>query len=334
LIYSYALLGLSLMLYIGLKKNFMYRILDLITIAFLLVFIQGYRHNGIVVSVITLIVLLAILFKKKIKKKAIVIFAASLVVFYLMIAIPKAIIVKPSLDIMGTKESMSVYLTGALLRDNVEMEEQDIEYLNSIMPIDSWKELYTPYLINTVVHTPLLNKEKLNETSDQMLNVFVKYAIKNPASMIVHYIKADALLWSPYPLGYTYIFDFSEWGPDFYGFDAKVNPKFEQGKEFFDGLVNLTMKDKYIRNIIYRPATAMYLAIAIVIYIVYKTKNKNYYYVLLPMLLNVLSYVPVNLAQDLRYLYINYLTLSFVIFLLIMPKFKTNAQLDSGEDIN
>ncbi|MDF2865557.1 MAG: rfaG [Clostridia bacterium] len=334
-IYSYALLALTLMLYVGIKKEWKYRTLDLISIAFLLVFIQGYRHNGIVVSVITLLILLVLLFKNKVKKKAILVFGACLVIFYLMIAIPKQIIVKPSLDIMGAKEGITILMTGSLIKDNVEMEPQDLEYLNTLMPIDLWRELYTPYLINTVCLSPSFNREKTEKTYDQLLKIFVKYAVKNPGSIIVHYIKADALLWSPYPLGYTYIFDFSEWGPpEHYGFDSKVQSKFEQGKTFFDGIINASMTNRYVRNILYRPATAMYLAIAIIIFIVHKTKNKKYYFVLLPMLLNTLSYIPVNLAQDLRYLYINYLTLSFVVFLLIMPKFKDNAMLKKGEDIN
>jgi hypothetical protein len=316
------------MLYVGIKKEWKYRILDLISIAFLLVFIQGYRHNGIVVSVITLLILLVLLFKNKVKKKAIIVFGACLVIFYLMIAIPKQIIVKPSLDIMGAKEGITVLMTGALIKDNVEMEPQDLEYLNTLMPIDLWRELYTPYLINTVCLSPSFNREKTEKTYDQLLKIFVKYAVKNPGSIIVHYIKADALLWSPYPLGYTYIFDFSEWGPpEHYGFDSKVQSKFEQGKIFFDGIINASMTNRYVRNILYRPATAMYLAIAIIIFIASKTKNKRYYFVLLPMLLNTLSYVPVNLAQDLRYLYINYLTLSFVLFLLIMPKYKKEDNL-------
>ncbi|MDD2376438.1 MAG: glycosyltransferase [Clostridia bacterium] len=333
-IYSYALISLTLMLYIGIKKEWKYRILDLVTISFLLIFIQSYRHNGIIVSAITLVILLVLLFKNKVSKKRIIIFGASLIVFYLMIIIPKQIIVQPSLDIMGAKEGLTIFMTGSLLKDNVEMESKDIEYLNSLMPIESWKELYTPYLINTVCLSPLLNKEKMLETYDELLRIFIKYSIKNPGSIIVHYIKADALLWSPYPLGYTYIFDFSEWGPEFYGFDAKVESKFEQGKVFFDGIINITMENKFIRNILYRPATAMYLSIAIMIYIVNKTKNKKYYFMLLPMLLNTLSYVPVNLAQDLRYLYINYLTLSFVIFILIMPKYKkTDNLLSKGKII-
>lgn len=336
IIYSYALLGLTLMLYIGIKKEWKYRILDLLTISFLLVFIQGYRHNGIVVSAITLVILLVLLLKNRIKKLALILFIASMFVFYLVIAIPKQIIVKPSLDIMGAKEGITVLMTGALLKDNVQMEQQDLEYLNTLMPIDLWKELYTPYLINTVCLSPSFNREKTEETYDELLRIFVKYAIKNPGSIIVHYIKADALLWSPYPLGYTYIFDFSEWGiEEHYGFDSKVQSKFEQGKDFFDVIINTTMTNRYIRNLLYRPATAMYLAIAIIMFIAYRTKNKKYYFVLLPMLLNTLSYVPVNLAQDLRYLYINYLTLSFVIFILIMPKFeKNNVRLNKGEDIN
>ncbi|MEG1009715.1 MAG: glycosyltransferase, partial [Clostridia bacterium] len=304
IIYSYSLMALILMIYIGIKKGFKYRMLDLVTLSLILVIIGNYRHNGLIIIAIMIPVFFIIFFKKKLAKKRIIAFIIGLIVFQTLIIIPKALITKPSLDIMGTKESMSIFMTGALVKDEVPMEKEDLEYLNSLIDINVWKELYTPYLINSVPHSPLLDEKRVEETSDRLFNTFVKYAVKNPLTILKHYVKADALLWSPFPIGYVYIYDFTEWGPPVhYGFDAKVSTKFEAGKNICDALVNGTMQNKYIRTILYRPATFMYFAIILTILLVKKVKDKKYFMLLLPMLLNILSLAPVNLAQDLRYVY-------------------------------
>ena len=314
-LFSYAVLLLTLMFYIGIKNDFKYRTLNLVVFAFLIVFIKAYRHNGIIVSIITLIFLAILFVKKKIKKKAIITFFATLVIFTAMVEIPKAIYVNPSEDILDAKQGLMLYITGSYLDSGVEFTQEEIEYLNTLIPVDKWKELYDPYLQNSITQTTLLNRENLQNTFDQFKTLFIKKSISNPFALAKHIIRADALIWSPFPFGYTYIFDFTDWGPEFYGFNDKVNTKFEIGKEFFDGIINLTMKNKYLRNILYRPATALYVSIAIIIYLVKKTNNKKYYYTLIPVLANTLSYLPVNLAQDLRYVYINYLYLIFVILM-------------------
>ena len=43
-----------------------------------------------------------------------------------------------------------------------------------------------------------------------------------------------------------------------------------------------------------------------------QNKNKKYWLLLTPCLFNTISLAPINLAQDLRYVYINYLTLLVV----------------------
>ena len=330
-LFTYGLLLLIIMIYRGIETDFKYNVKDLIILSFILVFIQLYRHNGVIIFLVMVPTFFIIFIKKEYAKKQIAIFLISLVVFESLIQIPKHFIVKPSLDIMETAEGLTIFITGALLHAEVDMEEEDLSYLNSLMPVNTWKELYTPYLINTVPHSPLLNKEKLNESFNTLFKIFVKYAIKNPQVIIMHYLKADALLWSPFPIGYVYIFDFSEFGPEegynHYGFDDKVETKFEIGKKICDGLIGITMNNGFVRTILYRPATAMYISILIIVLLVRKLKNKKYYMLLLPMLLNLLSLMPANLAQDLRYVYINYITLVSVFLIYIMKSLEKDKKI-------
>ena len=61
-----------------------------------------------------------------------------------------------------------------------------------------------------------------------------------------------------------------------------------------------------------RPAIYIYLSIICVILIVKKLKNKRYYLILLPSILNAISIAPAMPVASTRYLYISFLSLWFI----------------------
>ena len=74
IIYSYMLLLLSLMFYIGIKKDFKYSYINLFIINICLVWIMNYRYNGIIAVGLSIITFLIIFIIKKIGWKKILIF--------------------------------------------------------------------------------------------------------------------------------------------------------------------------------------------------------------------------------------------------------------------
>ena len=111
----------------------------------------------------------------------------------------------------------------------------------------------------------------MEETYPTLLKVFLKYSLKNPHIVIFHYLRVTSMLWSPYPFGYSYIFDFSD--EYNYNFDEKVDTKFETGKNICDFLIVATMKNGVVRAILYRPAIPMYVAIILIVLLVKRIKN-------------------------------------------------------------
>ena len=319
-LYSYGLLMLVFYIYKGIRKNFKYSAFDLIILALTLIFVQLYRHNGLVVTLIMVPTFIYMFVKRGYAKKLLIIFIVSLIIFEALVQIPKAIMIKPALDIMDNKYALPLFITGALLHAEVDMEEEDLEYLDSIFPLEEWKNSYCAYLINPISSNKLVNRQRMEETYPTLLKVFLKYSLKNPHIVIFHYLRVTSMLWSPYPFGYSYIFDFSD--EYNYNFDEKVDTKFETGKNICDFLIVATMKNGFVKSILYRPAIPMYVAIILIVLLVKRTKNKKYYMLLLPMLLNTLSVLPFSLAQDIRYVYINYLTMFFVIMLYISSLFE------------
>ena len=69
----------------------------------------------------------------------------------------------------------------------------------------------------------------------------------------------------------------------------------------------------------------MYICFAIVFVMAKIFKSKKLHYLLYPMILNTISMLPINLAQDLRYAYINYLTL-FAIGLVVLSTIIANKK--------
>ena len=74
----------------------------------------------------------------------------------------------------------------------------------------------------------------------------------------------------------------------------------------------------------YEPAFILYLSLILTIILSKRVYGKKIWLFTLPMILNIISLLPINLAQDLRYVYINYLTfygISLIFFINIKSIF-------------
>lgn len=217
---------------------------------------------------------------------------------------------------LSTIDSYMVWMYGAHLHDD-NISEDDLKKLNNVIPIDEWKIAYNPYLINNI---GFYEKDVVyyNKNKDYFRSLFIETSLKHPLTIIEHYLKADSLLWSPIPLSgrYVYTFDYTEWWPDYefnngelYGYEgSKI--EFPFIKKIVEKLTSYTLR--FPINIIYYPALALYASMLLVYMLIKQNKNKKYWLLLTPCLFNTISLLPINLAQDLRYVYINYLTLLVV----------------------
>lgn len=147
----------------------------------------------------------------------------------------------------------------------------------------------------------------------QFKKIFFKYLVKHLFTVIKHYLNADELLWSPIPIGYVYQYDFVIWGPD-YNFNLGKTSKLPLLNSIYEKFITLTMR-RPIRAILYQPATVMYISLILIFILVKSLKNKKLWLIASPMFCNIISLLPINITQDLKYAYINYLTLAFVLFL-------------------
>ncbi|MBQ6477593.1 MAG: hypothetical protein IJI43_04090 [Bacilli bacterium] len=335
ILYSIYLLGLGGIILYGINHNFKYKNYHYVLTGILLTLIASYRHNGIIVAILMLMIIgIGLLVKRKtITKKTVKKYSLVFLVFIiamLLIAIPKKIYTdKTNKEVktnqlerkISLKNKYILWMIQAELKEGKIKNKKDLKFLSNITNLDKFKDNYNPYIINDLVYKNDLNANFINKNEDKILDILIKYAGKNPEVIIDHVIRRDALLINPVSknITYVYVYSFSEW--DYLGFD-KLTPKtkFKFFRDnIYDRVINLSFKG--ILKYFYQPALILYISIIMLIILSIKVYGKSIHLLGLPMYLNTISLLPINLAQDLRYVYINYL-IFFVILLIFIINFK------------
>lgn len=321
IIYSYMLLLLALMFYIGVKKDFKYSYPNLLVISICLVWITSYRYNGVIVLGLSLITFLIIFLKKKLGWKKILSSVAMFVVIFTMCKIPEKVMCKPQEAQAGN--DIMLFIMASLVKNDKITDPNDLAIVNEVYQVDKLKEEYNPFVINSLAFSDYYNRDVYAEKNKEMMKIFIKYSIRHPFTIARHYLRADNLLIGmtrrDAENGYVYIYPFSYWETKYSGnFDEKMSPILPHGYNFYLGLINFGAKTKLF-EIFYMPGNILYLSIICMIIYCARIKDKRYFLVLLPMIFNTISLLPINVAQDLRYVYINYLT--FILMVIPMMLF-------------
>lgn len=334
-IYSYMLLLLALMFYIGVKKDFKYTYRDIFIICISIVWIMCYRYNGIIAGVLSILTFFIIFLRKKVGWKKIGISFIILITILGVCKLPEKIMYKPDESEntgTGTVNDIILFTLASLVKEGKIDDPNDLAVIDSIYPIEKMKEEYDPYVANPTSFSEYYNREAYAPKTKEVTKILIKYAFKHPMTIIRHYLKVDNLLIGPtLKDGYVYIYEFSYWETKYSGnFDEIVNPIWQTGYKIYLALINFSTTTA-VSEYFHMPANMMYLSIILMIIYCKKFKDKRYFLVLLPMLYNTISLLPINVAQDLRYVYINYLTL----LLLVIPMFLfTKRKSNKGQDIS
>lgn len=322
IIYSYNLLLLAILMFIGVKKNYKYSYFQLFLIAISLIWINNYRYNGIIVVALMLVTLGIIFFKNRMNKGKIIALILMLISIFGITKVPELVMYKEeniSNNRIGSLDDIEMYiLTTYVANDKID-DTSDLEVINKVYPIDKIKEEYHPYVINNMSYSKYYNRDAYSENKKQVKNILIKYIMKNPKTLIKHYTNVDNLLFGLNcerdNACYLYMYEFSNWDSKYSGnFDKITKPIFKGGYKFYLKIVNRSFNSD-LGKIIFMPAFSLYLSIIICTYIVVNKNKKEYFLCLIPMIYNTISLMPINIAQDARYALINYLTL----ILLIIP---------------
>ena len=238
------------------------------------------------------------------------------IIIVAMISIPKKIMLDYSSQKMReeNKDEVSVstingymlWMMGAHIREGNITDKDDKKFLSKIIPLKEWDEVYNPYLINGTVQAKNYDKKFLSKNNSKFEKIFIKYSLKHPITLVNHYLRADALLIDPLASyhGYVYVYCFSGlWSLPEY---TIIRPKIKIANRFYMKMIDVSFKKPFI--MFYQPAFILYLSLILTIVLAIRVYGKKIWLFSLPMILNIISLLPINLAQDLRYVNINYWT--------------------------
>lgn len=313
IIYSYSFLILLGLLYFGIKKEYQYTTSQIIIYSLACVTIMKFRHNGVPIGFIMFVITVVLNIFKVRKLKEILKFVSSFIIIFIIMTIPSwcVNIVKDSGGTSGALTSTEIYCMGGLLNEDINLEPEEREFLNTIMDVDLWKESYSPYngspiLFNNQYHGSVLDDK---ENKSKFDGIFKKYAKQKPMTILKHFLSVNSIWWSiPEQYGMHSVVLSNSWVSEMSNGRYDNHPIWEYGNKKLINYVDKTMRDKLAYKFNYRPATAVLISLICVVGICFKEKKKMYLVILLPMLLNIGTYVFLISSQDQRYFYPCFMT--------------------------
>lgn len=319
ILYTYSMLASIICVYVGIKNNYEFSIGQMIVVAISNVGVMKLRHNGVPIGFIMFAILLVLNFMKNKNFRKSIIFIGIFVVTLVVATIPKWLFEAETATAVSMPFIPSeVYCFGALLDSGIELEEEEIEVLNKIFPVEEWKECYDHYagtaiLYNDNYHYEVLEEEEMREKFEA---IFSKYAKQNMDVVIKHMALVNSIWWSPKELGPMHSVILSnDWISEMSGGMYDNHPILVGMNE---KLTEYTYKSfmgiKY--TFIYRPAVPMIIATIAILVIAWKERKFGYVYMVFPMFMNIGTYILFLSSQDHRYFYPNFLTCYFIILVL------------------
>ncbi|MDO5555882.1 MAG: glycosyltransferase family 2 protein [Clostridia bacterium] len=317
ILYTYAILGSIIYIYIGIKNKFNYTFLQMILMSICLVLVMKIRHNGYPIGLFLFIIILIlnIIKNKKIFKSFF--FISTFIIILVITYIPQwCLNVEKKASVSGTLTSTKIYCMGALLNQDLQLEESEYDFLNNVLPIDNWKNNYDLYTGGKILFNSELDINYLNENINIFNDIFSKYAKMYPKTILKHFIEVNSMFWSVPERGYMHclittnndLMSSTIWKDEY-----TTSPISEGLHSNLFKITEITLNNKILYTLLYRPATLMYLSIILVFYMIFKTKNWTYILLIFPMGLNIATYIPFTSSQDLRYAYPNFVTCYFLL---------------------
>lgn len=203
IIFSYSILGLLIYIYFGIIENYKYSYFDMFMFSIFLVLVMKIRHNGLVISPIIFIIILFIMYKTNKRIKDVLLFIACFSILFIIGCLPEWLCkvdrIAFSSDLLT---SSRLFCMGSILNEDIELDENDYEFLNSILPIDEWKKSYNKYHALNIFYNENYDGVYLSQHEEQFKQIFRKYAKQKPEAVINHFIGLNSITWSIKQYGY------------------------------------------------------------------------------------------------------------------------------------
>lgn len=347
IIYSYMFFLLVVMLYIGIREKFNYSLFEIILVSLSSASIMKFRYNGAPIGALMFLIIVILNFKynKKIKETFKLIFTFALIMIIMCIPQWTVNIDRSAGGGAGILNSTKVYCMGALFKyDNVDKEltAGEREFLDSIINVDDWKKLYDDYFGSYIFYSEKYNGRVLAtpEGNEKMSQIFNKYASQHKKTIIKHFLTVNSIWWQiPEKEFMNSIVQTNEDICELADGKYQTTPILKMGNTFLNKWCDITTSHRSLYYLIYRPATALYISIVLIVVVIIKNKkngNKNtkeYLLLILPMILNIGTYIFIISSQDQRYFYPNCMT-EYALILIYLTELCTHKKIKKACNID
>ncbi len=322
ILYSYSFLLSLIFIIIGIKENYKFTTIQIILIAVSSVSIMKFRKNGIPIGLFVFgILMFANIIKNKNFKDTLK-FIISFCIITILMDIPQWTVNKrPELPGGNVLNSTKVYCMGKLLSEGIEITKEEETFLNTILDVNEWKNNFDLYSGNGILFNPKINNDTLRnkENEDKFNDIVIKYAKQNKKSVVKHFININSIWWSIKERGPMHsVVTSNEWVSEMCNGAYDNKPLLTGMHNNIEKYVNKTFSNSWIYILLYRPAIALYTSIILCVIIIIKERKKGYILLLMPMLLNIATYVILISSQDQRYFYPCFMTEYVMILLTAM----------------
>lgn len=168
---------------------------DVIVYGVMSVLCAFYRNNGIYVMIlVSIFVVLSNLKLKKVLKKLGITSAVTIAVC-LIIQYPVCSAI--GLNVDKSVESLAIPLeqTAYIIATDGQLSENDINVINEIMPIEMWKDIYSPINTDYLKFDPSFNASYVNDNPGKFLGTYIHMCLKNPVKAVKGYLLATTGFW-------------------------------------------------------------------------------------------------------------------------------------------
>ena len=293
------------------------------------------RPNGIFVIITILLILSVYIYKNNDNKFDCVFLPALTIIFILLIAS-----LNVAYDVEDTQKDAVFTKVSHMLADydlNLEMNDADKQKLHEMISEEGILENYKISFSDPIYN--IADKNVYENDKITYIKMAIYYSLKNPVHCIEYLLGSSPSVWDitrDSTWKGSVLNTYTDYTRDLYyqkaglvpvgGYDnaSFVNSGTQLYKDT-ESFISFTKGNAVISTLFYSPALYMYLSLIIILVIHMLTNSREIYLVYLPNLLNILAVFFSMPAQDVRYLYPNFLVFNLLLIILLYTKFSLNA---------
>ena len=154
------------------------------------------RNNGIYVMIFCAVVIVLICFKKQ-KAAAIKIGIASVVIAAVSLVIQGPVYDAKGYNVDRTVESMGIPIqqVAYVLSTDGTVEADELAFMEQIMPLENWKALYEPTVVDYIKFDPTFDRQFFQEHSGEFTGHYLHMMLQNPVKALKAYVLSTIGFW-------------------------------------------------------------------------------------------------------------------------------------------